>query len=84
MVQDHVWAHCNSVRDVDEQHLIDCASPIGDAEARTILDTYARHPELARELRYWLSIQAVVRQIQPSQVQEAETLRRDIEAYLRR
>ncbi len=84
VVQDHVWAHCNSVREVDEQHLIDCAAPIGDAEARAILAGYARQPRLAEELRYWLSVQAVVRQIQPSQIREAETLRRDIQAYLRR
>ena len=84
VVQDHVWAHCNTVRDVDEQHLVDCAAPISDGDALAILDTYSHHPELARELRYWLSIQAVVRQIQPSQVQEAEALQGEIRAYLRR
>lgn len=82
VVQDHVWAACNSVRDVDEQHLVDCAAPISDREAIGILDSYSRHPELARELRYWLSVQAVVRQIQPSQEQEAEALKREIRAYL--
>lgn len=83
-VQDHVWAHCDSVRNVDEEFLVDCASPMTDASAMAILADYSQHPELARELRYWLSIQSVVRQLEPSEMQEAEQLRKQIRAYLQR
>ena len=83
-VQDYIWLSCSSTPSVGDQRLGDCPPPIDEEQARSILATYSQQPELARELRYWLSIQSVVRQLNPNQVQEANTLRGEIQAYLRR
>jgi hypothetical protein len=83
-VQDYIWTHCSSTPSVGDQRIGDCPPAIDEARARSILAGYSRHPELARELRYWLSIQSVVRQLNPNQVQEARTLQDEIRAYLRR
>jgi hypothetical protein len=83
-VQDYIWTHCSSTPSVGDQRLDDCPPPIDEQRARSILATYSQHPELAHELRYWLSIQSVVRQLNPNQVQESRTLQDEIRAYLRR
>lgn len=61
VVADHVWANCWRQPGPGEQHLIDCASPMQDAEAQAVLDAYLRHPNLLPELRFWVANQGVAR-----------------------
>lgn len=60
-VQDYIWQHCfRLVGSTDnDQRMIDCPAPISELRANAILADYARHPELALELRYWLSNQRI-------------------------
>ena len=85
-VQEYIWSHCfevlpNSDRD---QRMIDCPSPIGEAEARNILATYQRSPELARNLRFWLSNQRVAMLNESEDRSDAMKLKASVEAELRR
>ena len=85
-VQEYIWSHCfeilqNSDRD---QRMIDCPPPIGEAEARDILATYQRSPELARNLRFWLSNQRVAMLNESEDRSDAMNLKASVEAELRR
>ena len=53
-VQRYITASCSERRGTD-QILIDCDAPISDLEARALLDRYRTAPELAEDLRYWVS-----------------------------
>ena len=56
---DHIWAKCWRQPTPTEQHLIDCASPISEAQAQAILDGYAKDSKLLPELRFWVANQGV-------------------------
>jgi hypothetical protein len=56
---DHIWAKCWLQPTPTEQHLLDCASPISEAEAQAILDGYVKDPKLLPELRFWVANQGV-------------------------
>ena len=84
-VQDYIWTHCfqlmpGSGRD---QRMIDCPAPIDEARARGILATYAQSPELARELRFWLSSQRIASITVPEDRRDALQLKARLEAELR-
>jgi hypothetical protein len=81
-VQDYIWSHCfrlvpGSARD---QRMIDCPSPIDEARARNILDGYAGTPELARNLRFWLSNQRIGALTSPEDRRDALQLKARLEA----
>jgi hypothetical protein len=59
VVADHIWAKCWRQASPTQQELIDCDSPITEAEAQAILDGYLRHPDLLPELRFWVANQGV-------------------------
>jgi hypothetical protein len=52
-VQEYVWAKCWRQRAGADQELIDCPSPIPEAEAAAIVDGLRAQPELLKELRFW-------------------------------
>ena len=54
-VQEYIWATCWRQRSGADQDLIDCPSPITDAEAQDILSAYAGDPQLLKDLRFWRS-----------------------------
>lgn len=56
---DHIWAKCWRQPEVSEQYLLDCDSPISEAEAQAILDGYMKDPNLLPELRFWVANQGV-------------------------
>jgi len=84
-VQDYIWSHCfrilGSTRD---QRLIDCPSPVADPEAREILAGYARYPDLARDLRFWMSNQRVATLNSPEDRRDALQLKARVEQELER
>jgi len=51
----HVWAHCHQTPAPDQQRLIDCDSPMSEAEAQAVLDGYLADPSLLLELRFWIT-----------------------------
>jgi hypothetical protein len=86
VVQDYIWSHCfqllpGSGRD---QRMIDCPSPVDALEARGILASYGRYPEVARELRFWLSSQRIAALTSPEDRRDALQLKARLEAELRR
>jgi len=58
-VSNHVWVKCWKLPNAYEQYLLDCESPISEADAQKVLDAYLKHPELLSELRFWNSSQGV-------------------------
>ncbi len=59
VVADHIWATCVQSPKLDQQYLLDCDSPISEAEAQAVLDSYLRDPRLLPELRFWVANQGV-------------------------
>ena len=59
VVADHIWAKCWQQPRPSEQYLLDCDSPISEAEAQAVLDGYLKDPHLLPELRFWVANQGV-------------------------
>lgn len=59
VVADHIWANCWRQPRPSEQYLLDCASPVSEAQAQAVLDGYLEHPDLLPELRFWIANQGV-------------------------
>jgi len=84
-VQEYIWSHCFAILSGSgrDQRMIDCPSPLSDSEARQILATYSANPELARELRFWLSNQRVAALNEPEDRRDALQLKARVEMELR-
>ena len=52
-VQEYIWAHCFRQLDGVNQYLLDCPSPMSDADAGALLTTYRANDSLLQNLRYW-------------------------------
>ena len=52
-VQAYIWRHCYRQSGIADQRMVDCASPISDTQARTILHDLLADPEAVRQLRFW-------------------------------
>ena len=52
-VQKYIWAHCFRQLGGVYQELIDCPSPVSEAEASSQLQVYRSAPDLLQNLRYW-------------------------------
>ena len=85
-VQDYIWSHCFRILPgtARDQRLIDCPSPIEETEASSILAGYAQFPELARELRFWLSNQRIAALTTPEDRRDALQLKVRVERELHR
>lgn len=51
----HVWAHCHQTTGRDDQELLDCDSPMSEADAQAVLDVCLADPVLLTELRFWIT-----------------------------
>ena len=58
-VQQYIWTQCFRQLGGTNQELIDCPSPISDAEAAAVLDSYRRSDTLLQNLRSWMSTQSI-------------------------
>jgi len=58
-VQMHIWSSCYSSEGLEQQLLLDCASPVSPAEVKQILEVFVGHPTVVPELRFWMSNQSV-------------------------
>jgi hypothetical protein len=52
-VQQYIWEHCWRQRSGADQELIDCPSPIPEAEAAKLVDSYRANEALLQNLRFW-------------------------------
>ena len=59
VVADHIWAKCWQAPKPSEQYLLDCDSPVSEAQAQAVLDGYLKDPHLLPELRFWVANQGV-------------------------
>jgi hypothetical protein len=62
-VQEYIWAKCWRQREYADQELIDCPSPIGEAEAAAIVAGFRDDATLLQELRFWRAQMHVSMQI---------------------
>ena len=57
-VSRHIWTNCFAeATGVQLEALIDCESPMSDAEAQAVLDSYLAVPDLVSDLRFWITTQ---------------------------
>jgi len=59
IVSNQIWAKCFTLPNASEQFLLDCESPMSEAEAQAVLDNYRKDPKLLSELRFWITNQEV-------------------------
>jgi hypothetical protein len=59
IVSNQIWAKCFKLPNSSEQYLLDCDSPMSEAEAQVVLDNYRKDPKLLSELRFWVTNQEV-------------------------
>ena len=59
VASNQVWANCWSQPSQLEQHLLDCSSPMPEAEAQAVLDGYLKNPDVLGQLRFWMANQRV-------------------------
>jgi hypothetical protein len=59
VVSNQVWAKCWKLPNAYEQYLLDCESPMSEADAQIVLDNYLKDPRLLSELRFWNTNQDV-------------------------
>ena len=52
-IQEYIWAKCFVQLIGVYQKLVDCPSPVSEAEAGAVLATYHGTPQLLENLRYW-------------------------------
>ena len=52
-IQQYIWARCYRSEST-HQFLLDCESPISEAEALAVIENYRRSTELTEELRFWM------------------------------
>jgi len=83
-VQQYVWTHCWRQRAGADQELIDCPSPIPDAEATALLATYRANAELLQNLRFWRTQLEVSRLIANNVEAQGRALDARVVALLKR
>lgn len=83
-VQDYIWSRCFRIvpGGARDQRMIDCPSPLSEAQAAGILADYARFPALVRDLRFWLSNQRVATLNAPEDRRDALQLKAEVERAL--
>nr|WP_238346033.1 DUF6090 family protein [Luteimonas saliphila] len=70
----HAWAHCHRNTGGIDQVLVDCESPVSEAEARAMLDGYLAQPQLLAELKFWITNLAVSIELVENNRKEAAAL----------
>lgn len=79
-VQSYIWTNCYASDSDARQSFIDCASPVEEARAASILAALGGAPELAVELRYWMSTMQVATIIARDRAASAARLSAEVKA----
>ena len=62
-VTSYIWDACHREFNYDDQELLDCAAPIGDAEIEAILADVTANPDVVPQLRFWMSTLKTAREM---------------------
>ena len=82
-IQQYIWTKCYDANS-RKQQLLDCPSPVSEAEAQAVLDQYRASPELTRELRFWMANVSTSQFLMRTIRSEAEGLDKEIQNELAR
>ena len=82
-IQQYIWTQCYDASS-RKQQLLDCPSPVSEAEAQAVLDQYRASPELTRELRFWMANVSTSQFLMRTIRSEAEGLDKEIQNELAR
>jgi hypothetical protein len=77
-VQQYIWSHCFRESSYMTQAFVDCAPPIGSAEAGAILARFRQSPELLDHLRFWMSQLRISRIVLGNARKDAESLSAEV------
>jgi hypothetical protein len=83
-VQEYIWTKCFRQLGGTRQALIDCPSPISDAEAVALLETYRASDSLLQNLRFWVSTLRVSAIVLDNARKDAVTLAAEVDAARKR
>lgn len=57
-VSRYIWGNCFAESDgIQLERLLDCESPVSEADAQAVLDSYLSVPDLLPDLRFWITTQ---------------------------
>lgn len=76
----YIWDACHREFNYDDQEMLDCDAPIGDAEIEAILEDIAANPEVVPQLRFWMSTLKTAREMLDLNVAAASELVAGLEA----
>ncbi len=62
-VTSYIWDACHREFNYDDQELLDCDAPIGNAEIEAILTEISANPEVVPQLRFWMSTLKTAREM---------------------
>lgn len=79
VVSNHIWSKCFTLPNASEQYLLDCESPMSEAEAQAVLDNYRKDPKLLSELRFWVTNQDVALKVVENTRKLGSTMMQKIE-----
>lgn len=77
-VQAYIWDHCYRQTNTTDQRMVDCASPITDAQAREILRGLLADPKAVRQLRLWATEARIENTVQTVERAAAVRLAHDV------
>ncbi|MGH8030544.1 MAG: hypothetical protein ACREO3_11495 [Arenimonas sp.] len=80
-IQQYIWANCFRSTDVD-QELLDCPSPVSEAQALAIVQAFRADPEITRGLRFWMSSVGAGNIIMKSIREKTDAIAVDVRAEL--
>ena len=83
-IQQYIWKHCYNGSSSGGQQLLDCPSPISEAEAQAVLVQYRQSPRLTNGLRFWMVNVGTGLMLMRTIASEAESLAQDINGELAR
>jgi len=83
-LQSHIWENCYASDIKARQTMLDCASPVDEAEAARVVDAIRADSALMAELRYWMSTMQVAAQVGNDRLGNARQLRAAVDAALGR
>ncbi len=81
-LQTYVWENCYASDIKARQTMLDCAAPVGEAEAARVVDMIRADAALMAELRYWMSTMKVASQVGNDRLENATVLRGAVNAAL--
>ena len=80
-VQEHIWSNCFRQGEGASQVLLDCKSPLSDADAAKLLDAYRASPTLLPRLREWMSTMKVSAIVVESMQANGQALAEGLDHY---